>query len=151
MNKIIFSIFACAFLFVLSASDVFACTCTPLPKNITIKRQVKEAYAKSSLVFVGEVVEIVDVSDNFFVTVRFRVEKTWSNKEIQKEITVSTGRNDGMCGYSFEAGKKYLIYAFGDGNNLETNICTRTSTSESNKDIDFLNQIKKPEIISSPK
>jgi len=142
MNKIIFTIFFFAFFTVLNASSVLACSCAPQGSE-SIEMQVKEAYTNSTAVFVGEVAEVIEQPDSLFVTVRFRVEKTWSNKEFQKEITVSTGRDDGFCGYKFEFGKKYLVYTDGDKNNLRTNICTRTSAFESNKDVDFLNKIEK--------
>jgi hypothetical protein len=148
MNKIIFSIIFSTFLIALTAGDVFACTCF-LQEDISIEKQVKDAYQKSSSVFVGEVVEVLKKPDAFFVTVRFNVEKSW-NKKFQKEITISTGTGGGDCGYEFAVGKKYLVYAYGD-NKLSTNICTRTASFTSNKDIAVLNKIKKPKIKSSPK
>jgi len=147
MNKIIFSIFFSIFLIALTASDVFACSCFQ-PEDVPIEKQVKDAYTKSTLVFVGEVVEIIKKPDVY--SVRFKVEKTW-NKNFQKEITVSTAKQSNLCGYSFRVGKKYLVYANGENNNLSTNICTRTASVVSNKDIAFLNKIKKPKIKSSPK
>jgi len=153
MNKITFTIFFFAFFTFLNASSILACSCVPQGSE-SIETQVKEAYTNSTAVFIGEVVEVIKKPDSFFVTVRFRVEKTWNNKESQKEITLSTGRDDGFCGYKFEVGKKYVVYADGDKNNLKTNICTRTSAFESNKDVAFLNKInkiKKSKIKSSPK
>lgn len=152
MKVIIFSIFALVFLFALNAGDVFACTCS-LPKgNKSDEQQVKESYKNSSIVFSGEVVEVIKNPNSFFVTVRFEVEKTWDNKEFQKEITVSTGQEGGgSCGYAFEVGKRYLVYAYGQKNDLKTNICSRTASFELNKDIAVLNKIKKPKIKVSPK
>jgi len=150
MNKIIFTIFSFAFFTALNASGVFACSCVPRGSE-SVETQVKEAYTNSTAVFVGKVVEVVKRRNSSFVTVRFRVEKSWNNEKFQKEITVSTGSNDGICGYSFEAGKKYLVYASGGNNKLSTNICTRTSAAGLNKDIAFLNKIKKAKIKSSPK
>ncbi len=149
MNKIIFSIIFSAFLIALTASDVFACSCFQ-PEDIPIEKQVKDAYQKSSSVFVGEVVEVIKKPDVSSVTVRFKVEKTW-NKIFQKEIAVSTAKDSSLCGYSFVVGKKYLVYASENNNNLTTNICTRTASAAANKDIAFLNKIKKPKIKSPPK
>ncbi len=155
MKKIIFTIFFFAFFTVLNVRGILACSCMPSPEGITIEQQVKEAYVKSSIVFVGEVVEVIEKdveviekTDDFFVTVKFKVEKTWNNKKFQKEITVLTGRDGGLCGYSFEIGKKYLVYTSGD-NKLATSICTRTAPAKLNKDIAILNELKKPK--SSPR
>jgi hypothetical protein len=149
MNKIIFSVILSIFLIALTASDIFACSCFQ-PEGIPIEKQVKDAYTKSTSVFVGEVVEIIKKPEVYSATVRFKVEKTW-NKNFQKEITLLTASESSLCGYTFEVGKKYLVYASENNNNLTTNICTRTASITSNKDIVFLNKIRKPKIKSSPK
>jgi len=152
MNKIIFAIFLFAIFTFLNASNVLACSCVPQGSE-SIETQVKQAYTNSAAVFVGEVVEVVKKPDGYSVEVKFRNVKSWKS-ELQDKITISTGQGSGDCGYKFEVGKKYLAYADGDKNNLRTNICTRTSAFESNKDVAFLNKIKKikkSKIKSSPK
>ncbi len=152
MNKIIFTIFLFTFFIVLNTSNALACSCAPQESD-SIETQVKEAYTNSTAVFVGEVVEVIEKPDTFITEVKFKNMKSWKN-ELQDEITITTGRGGGDCGYEFEVGKKYLIYAYGDKGKLGTNICTRTSDFESNKDIAFLNKmkkIKKSKIKSSPK
>ena len=150
MSKIILSIIFSTFLIALTASDIFACTCSLPPENETVEKQVREAYKKSSSVFIGEVLEVIKKPDVFSVTIKFKVEKTW-NEKFQNVITLTTGQGGGDCGYLFEIGKKYLVYAYGERASLGTNICTRTSPVKSNKDIAFLNKIKKPKLKSSPK
>jgi hypothetical protein len=151
MNKIIFLAFAFVFVFAVSATNIFACSCS-LPKgNKSIEQQVKEAFKNSTVVFSGEVLEVIKKPDNFFVTVRFKLEKTWSNKDLRKDIIVSTGQGSGDCGYPFEVGKSYLVYAYGETNSLKTNICYRTTFIESNKDIAVLNKIRKAKIKSFQK
>ena len=41
-------------------------------------------------------------------------------------VTVGTGAGGGDCGYAFETGETYLVYASGDVADLRTGICTRT-------------------------
>ena len=147
MNKFIFSILFSVFLIAATASDIFACSCF-VPEGIPIEKQVRDAYTKSSSVFVGQVVEVIKKPNNNLV--KFRVEKSWSNK-FQKEITVSTPSNSAMCGYEFAVGKKYLVYASGENGNLSTYLCTRTALTAANKDVALLNKIKKPKIKSSTK
>lgn len=150
MNRIIFSVLFCVVFITFTASDISACSCNLLIGSKSLEKQVKESYKQSSAVFIGEVVEIIKKPDVFFVEIKFKVEKTWNN-ESQKEITITTGQGNGDCGYKFEIGEKYLVYAYGDRNNLGTNICQRTSLSAGNKDIEFLNKVKKSKIKSSPK
>ncbi|MBA4121425.1 MAG: hypothetical protein H0X72_03030 [Acidobacteria bacterium] len=152
MNKIIFTIFFFAFITVLSVINALACSCVP-QESESIEKQVKEAYTNSTAVFVGEVVEVIEKPDTFNTEVKFKNVKSWKN-EFKDSVSITTGRGGGDCGYEFEVGKKYLIYAYGDKGKLGTNICTRTSDFESNKDIAFLNKmkkIKKSKIKSSPK
>ncbi len=104
-------------------------------------------------IFSGEVIEVIKKPDVYFVEVKFKLDKSWKN-ELKDAASITTGRGGGDCGYEFEVGKKYLVYADGDKNKLSTNICTRTSVFESNKDVAFLNKIKKikkSKIKSSPK
>jgi hypothetical protein len=46
-------------------------------------------------------------------------------------INITTAIGSGPCGYHFDVGQYYLIYAYGDPegniNNLDTNFCTRTA------------------------
>jgi hypothetical protein len=149
MNKLIISFVFLIFLTTLTASKVIACSCAFITEGISIERQVKDAYKNSSAVFIGEVSEIVSKPDVYYVLVKFKTEKSWS-RNVQKEITISTGRGSGDCGYEFVVGKKYLVYAYGE-DKLETNICTRTDIAESNKDISVLNKLKKIKAKSSPK
>lgn len=135
----------------MGVNGAFACSCSLPRGNKSIKAQVEKAHKESAAVFVGEVIEIVKKPNTYFVTVKLKVEKTWSN-EYKKEVFLVTGQGGGDCGYKFEIGKKYLIYAYyGNKNMLQTNICTRTSDAEQNEDIAFLNRIKKPKVKSSPK
>ncbi len=152
MNKIIITTFLFAFFTVLSASSVLACSCVPQGSQ-SIETQVKEAYTNSTAVFVGEVVEVIEKPDVYITEVKFKDVKSWKN-EFKDAVVIKTGRGGGDCGYEFEVGKKYLVYADGDKNKLSTNICTRTSAFESNKDVAFLDKIKKikkSKIKSSPK
>ena len=152
MRKIIIAAFALAFFGVLNASNVFACTCLLSPEAESLDSVVKKAYKNSSAVFAGEVIEIVQKPDVFFVEVKFAVEQKW-NDGIEKTVTVTTGKGGGDCGYRFEVGKKYLVYASNSysKNSLRTNICTKTALAENNKDIAVLNKIKKRKIRFSPK
>lgn len=85
MNKIIFSFFFSVFLIALCAADVFACTCELPSSHQSIESQVKKAYQKSSLIFIGEVAEAVEDSNVLSVAVKFKVEKIW-RKRFQREI-----------------------------------------------------------------
>jgi hypothetical protein len=150
MKKFIFSIVIFAFISVITGSKILACSCAPSADNIPFEEKVKEAVDISTAVFSGEVSEVKKEPGTFFVKVKFKVKTAWKNKFV-KEITITTGLNDGLCGYNFEVGEEYLIYAYGKQNNLGTGICTRTSLLKSNKDITVLNKLAKRKSKPAPK
>ena len=94
----------------------FACECIgPSPPS--------KAFDESTAVFAGRVTSIESVDYN--KKVYFDVERVWKGK-VENAVTTSTGGDSGACGYDFEEGREYLVYAYGDKESLGTGICTRT-------------------------
>jgi hypothetical protein len=58
--------------------------------------------------------------------VHFRVVGKWKG-EIGKTVRLSTGVSDADCGFPFERGQSYLVFASGEIENLSTGVCTRTT------------------------
>jgi hypothetical protein len=126
ITKNILVVVGMAGLLVLVEDRAQACTCDLPEANLTLKEQVNRARKESRAVFIGEVIEVIRKPENYFVTVKFRVENSWKGR-VAKEITLSTGQGGGDCGYKFEVGGRYLVYAYGsDETSLATNICQRT-------------------------
>ena len=134
-----FSIIASFLFLILYAEKTYACSCIPADPEKTLEQQVGEAYENSSAVFSAKVLAISGSGYN--KKVKLKLTKTWKGK-LDKSITLTTAMDSAMCGYRFEAGKTYLIYARGD-KNLTTNLCTRTAEAVSNKDIAILDKMKK--------
>ena len=127
MRRVLLNFLGVAGFVLLAASAGFACTCAPPPTNQSVERQVVGARNEARAVFSGEVVEVREgPQDSFNVVVRLRVERIWKGVSAG-EVSIVTGRGGGDCGYRFEAGGKYLVYAYGSaGGPLGTNICQRT-------------------------
>lgn len=60
------------------------------------------------------------------VAVKFLVEDVFRGSLGGNDIEIITGMGGGDCGYNFEKGKKYLVYAYKSGNRLHAGICSRT-------------------------
>jgi hypothetical protein len=108
-----------------SASPAFSCTCAP-------KASVEKALSLSDAVFVGRLLarhdarfEVLPGLSSSGFSFMFEVEKLFKGA-LSSEVAVLTGNGRGDCGYRFEVGEKYLVYAYGD-KELRTNICTRTT------------------------
>jgi len=106
-------------------SIAFACTCSLPQPSKSLKRQVAEARKESRVVFVGKVLEVKSDPQLLYVEVKFKVERSWKQSQ-GSELTITTGRGGGDCGYRFEIGEHYLVYASGSERQLWTDICQRT-------------------------
>lgn len=141
-KTLIFALIGFCF-FTFGAAESFACSCL-LDEETPVEIQIKKARDEAAAVFSGEVVEIMREPDTFSIKVKLKVKKSWKSK-LSDEIMITTGINDGLCGYDFEIGKKYLIYAYGKKGNLRTDICRRTALLSKTKDVSVLEKIKKEE------
>ncbi|MCA9381129.1 hypothetical protein KC678_02600 [Candidatus Dojkabacteria bacterium] len=103
---------------IISTSTVAACSC------IQPGTPIEEAN-KGQIIFSGTVESITEVDDlNLQVTVKPIM--SWTSDLLSMTTPVSTANNSAACGYNFEEGKDYLIYAYEHEGNLSTNLCTRT-------------------------
>ncbi len=123
----------------------FACTCIAQTEDQTLREKVESAKDSATAVFTGKVLEITKISDtqNY---VRFQVDLNWKGVN-ESEVSLLTGSQGGAdCGYVFETGRDYLVYAFEfENGELGTNICQRTNMeSESEEEIKILNEISGP-------
>ena len=96
-------------------------------------------------VFSGRVLEINDKPQSREVFVKIKVEKSWKGNFFE-EATVTTERSPTECGYPFEVGKSYLVYANGsDESNLITGLCLRnTELQKATDELKILGKGKVP-------
>lgn len=147
MRRVTFISLALFFLLLSAAETSFACSCERNFKPL--KWQVKDAYVNSTAVFSGEVVEIKPSPTNpDMLAVKIKVGNSWKGK-LAEEITITTAKDSAMCGYGFEVGQSYLVYAFGANDDLMTTNCSRTKLSSYKQDIRFLNKLKRRKVKSS--
>lgn len=124
--------------------QALACSCAQ-PES------VKGELNRKTAVFSGKVVELVD--DNKFsyikssadpIEVLFEVNESWKGTNTS-QVIVKTARSGASCGYEFELNKEYLVYAYGEIDQLETGFCERTALlSTAGDDLAILGQGKEP-------
>jgi hypothetical protein len=145
------------FVLTLISTPVFGCTCVRLPPgNISTQELVQNAANSSDAVFEGRVERVelkwalmeAKVGDAIPASVdeaplelqvSFDAVRSYKGAP-RKSILVTTGIGGGDCGFDFEAGKQYLVYAFADkSGQLSTGICSRTALlDESKADLSYL-------------
>jgi hypothetical protein len=113
-----------------------ACSCMVVP----IQRYI----SSSDAVFSGEVVDLQNIrmfgpSD----TVTLRVSEVWKGTD-QGTIEVSTPSQGSACGYAFEEGQEYLVYAYGK-QDLKVDACGGTThLSKADEDLALLGNGEQP-------
>lgn len=133
-------------------TDAAACTC------MSPKRPTCEVWWQTSAIFVGRVTRIRTVSENtsdgrrVSKQVTLRVGERWQGLQGERDVVVRTGAGGGDCGFEFEQGKTYLVYAGQSTTSaqLETGICSRTALVEqAAADLAYLRQLETADKIVS--
>ena len=141
MKKYIYIPFALVIFLFASVEKSLACSCVASLEPV--KKQIEGAFTNSAAIFSGEVIEIKESPTNkYSVLIKLKVDKSWKG-ESQAEITIITAKDSAMCGYNFEVGKKYLVYANGKKDELSAYNCSRTTTFSNTGDAKYLDKLKR--------
>jgi len=136
-----------------------ACSCSMLPGSQ--KERAERALSDSEAVFSGEVVDFeksplpTTMMEGTMVTMMMsprpatatlRVSEVWKGPR-QQTVQLTTDVADGVsCGYPFEEGQEYLVYAYGGQQDLVADGCTETKRlSEANADLTALGDGERPQ------
>lgn len=123
---------------------------------------VKKAFKRSEIVFVGRVVSNQPYElkkeplGEGFIDIYYHNEVTFEVTQWFKGTSTSTqiiysGVGGGDCGFHFEVGEQYIVYATNDGvymelgsSKMQTNVCDRTNKlSELAADLTELGKLQK--------
>ena len=116
--KLLIQIFALSCLLLISAANVYSCSCEEYTQ--------RKAFREASAVFIGQAVEYLDnpeVEKDGRLIVKLKVEKSWKGAKTQEVIISSTFGS--ACGFTFEKGKRYLVYSYGQDLFTPT-VCSRS-------------------------
>lgn len=122
-----------------AASVAEACKCRQPPPP-------KESLEQSDAVFLGKVTSIAEEENGIVATIE--VTQSWKGVK-EAKVTVSTAAHSASCGFGFEKGKQYVVYAHASEGKLSTNICTRTRAFDG-KDKSEIEALGPPEKMPTP-
>jgi serpin B len=110
--------------FIFTAPPVYACSCMP-------PGAPRAEMAQAAAVFAGRVTDVkapggLIISSADPTTVTFAVSHVWKGPE-ESVLVVKTARDSASCGFPFQTGQEYLVYAFDTGAELTTHLCSRTA------------------------
>lgn len=126
-HKIVLFIFSFVLMLLVgSVEKIFACSCGG--------RSICEAFGNSKAVFIGEVIEgnsperMSDMMRLNTNEIKFTlsVQKSFRGIEKNKQVEIYTGLGFGDCGFPFQKGETYLVYASEHEGKLRTSICARS-------------------------
>ena len=108
------------------AEEVFACSCLARDESKLVGQTVSEDFRQATAVFTGRVLQVGRKNNAQNVSVKLAVQKRWKGK-ISNEVKIITAADSAACGFNFEVGNIYLVYAAETNGKLSTNICSRTA------------------------
>lgn len=146
-SKLLITVVLCMTFSLLSLSigpsTSYACDCVKPPS-------VEDELERSQAVFSGKVLEVNEMNKGYMKKkVLLEVAETWKGLS-ESQVIITTGSGGGDCGYEFQVGEEYLVYAqhssmYGDQEELVSIICDRTTElSTASEDLAVLGEGKAP-------
>jgi hypothetical protein len=128
-----------------SATCVFACSCVP-------PQAPQEEAARADAVFSGKVTQQTPgtslLEGGESLKVAFEVGQVWKGN-VPQQILLATSGSSASCGYTFENGKEYVVYANTVEGQLSVSLCSRTRpVAEAQEDFGALGQGSAPVAVS---
>lgn len=134
MKKIL--VIAASLLGILPVSLAIACSCLP--------RTPQQTFESSQAVFAGQVVQVNQPGNREEVRVSFKVSRVWKGN-LTPQLQVGTSSSSASCGYNFQKGEEYLVYASSEESKLKTGLCSGTKPlSTAQADLAALGEGKTP-------
>jgi hypothetical protein len=99
----------------LQPASAAACSC--------MQQSQEDAAQNATAIFEGRVSRIEDPTGE--PKVHFKIVRSFKGPS-QEALVVSTPNNSAACGYGFEEGQSYLVYASEQNAVLSTSLCSRT-------------------------
>jgi hypothetical protein len=116
-----YPLFIAAILFVgLGHISIEACSCIRLDE--TEEQRTAGLLKESAAVFSGETIKLEKIPGTRDLIATFAVEEFWKG-ELAATVEVRTAMDGASCGYNFQIGAAYLVYAFKAPNGLSTGLC----------------------------
>jgi len=115
LRALLFAAAALLALVALPPATAAACSCAP--------QTVEQAKHAAAAIFEGRVTRIDDPDGQ--PKVHFQVVRSFKGPS-HESTDVHTANNSAACGYAFEQGQSYLVYASDEDGSLFTGLCSRT-------------------------
>jgi len=101
--------------FLFSLTKTIACGCSET--NESLSKKVEKAFSESDLIIRGKVIDLKIVntgkhkSSTDPIIYKFEITKVHKGNPKIQIIEITSAESEASCGYKFEFGKSYLVYA----------------------------------------
>lgn len=140
-----------ASLLIIAPRQAFACSCLQM-QGATEEQLIEMDIEGAAAVFAGKVstVQANALGGYNPVRVSFTVSEVWKG-DLSSNAIIFTGLGDSDCGYDFQIGQEYLVYARDVRGVLNSGICYRTTLlSSAAADLSILGEGTIPATSSAP-
>jgi len=110
---------------IVAPKPTYACSCVEFT-DVLEHRDAHDAVFKGTVVSENKKKGKGFISSASTYKTTFEVSEVWRGK-VTSSITVLSAISEASCGYIFEEGKTYLVYAKLQGSDLHVSLCSRTA------------------------
>ncbi|MFF2888220.1 hypothetical protein [Paenibacillus sp. NPDC057967] len=111
--------------FAIGPEGASACSCA-FPGSVSEAKQNNDVVFDGTVKGKKEPVRLFSKSSADLVTWTFEVHEIWKGK-VSPTIAVTSAQSGASCGYEFQEGSRYIVYARNSGDSLEVSLCSRTA------------------------
>lgn len=105
--------------------DACACTCVEYD---SIEEQIKENISTVDAIFIGTVTDIEEINEEE-LKITFSVSRVWKGPQYTLLVVETYNpETTAACGFPFQVGGAYIVFAYGSEYLLGTSTCTATSS-----------------------
>lgn len=105
--------------------DAYACSCA-VNDSVMEERDRNDAVFEGTATAVKKPVSLFSTSSASKVKTTFQVNELWKGR-VSSRIEVTSALSGASCGFEFQEGQRYLVYARSTGNSLDVSLCSRTA------------------------
>lgn len=111
--------------FAIGPEQASACSCA-MPGSVSEAKQNHDVIFDGTVSSKKEPTKLFAKSSADPVTWTFEVHELWKGK-VSPTISVTSAQSSDSCGYEFQEGSRYVVYARNSGDSLEVSLCSRTA------------------------
>lgn len=109
----------------MSPKQAYACSCA-MPESVAVELGRSDAVFDGTVVASSKPAKWFKQSSADRVIWSFQAHEVWKG-QVSSSIQVKSAQSGASCGFGFQEGQRYIVYARDVGEGLEVSLCSRTA------------------------